>query len=245
MQRCGNVLGALIVAAVLTAAVVGCAEGAGSDEPAFGTLASTPVDKGKGEEEGESVKLPPPSNPPAPAAEEDAGTEDSGNNNNGSDAGTDSGNPPPPPPPPPTTSCNAPSACSGATDLGTVSGDKNADQKSAQGSTSQWLKVRVTENDSDVFGMDLWTKVTLTQPSGGQNFDLYVYLPGSDILECSAVTKSSTTGGTETVSLSWGEGSGFSNGKNDDRWVTIEVRHVSGTCDPNQKWSLLVEGNKN
>ena len=30
----------------------------------------------------------------------------------------------------------------------------------------------------------------------------------------------------------------------DDRTVTVEVRHVSGTCNPNQKWTLNLAGNK-
>ena len=137
--------------------------------------------------------------------------------------------------------CASPNVCTGATDLGSVSGDTGADVKTAQGSGSQWFKVRVTEDDSSVFGLSLLAKAELTSPPG-TNFDLFLYLPGGGSgQECSAVSQSSTSTGADTAKLEWGEGT-ISNGSNDDRTVTVEVRWVSGTCSPSAKWSLTVRG---
>ena len=177
----------------------------------------------KAEEEGESVKLPPPST--AGSGDKDAGganivnpDPDGGTGDGGADGGGGG-------------SCAAANPCASATNLGNVSGDTGADTKNAQGSTSEWLTVRVTEDDSDIAGVPLWLKANLTSPPG-TNFELHVYVPGSDTQECSAVTKSSTNAsGAQSASVEFGEGSGFSNGSSDDRPVTIEVRHVSGTCD--------------
>jgi hypothetical protein len=83
---------------------------------------------------------------------------------------------------------------------------------------------------------------TLTSPPGA-NFDLYVYVPGSDTRECSAVSNSSTTTGFDSAGVEFGEGGTFSNGSNDDRTVTVEVRWVSGTCAPGATWTLNVYGN--
>ena len=168
---------------------------------------------------------------------EDSGVEerpDSGADAGGSDAGVDSGGG--------GGTCASPNACAGATDLGSISGDTGSDSKSAQGSGSQWFKVRVTEDDSGFFGLSLLAKAQLTSPPG-TNFDLFVYLADNgSALECSTVTKSSTTTGAESAPVEWGEGA-LANGNADDRNVTIEVRWVSGTCSPSAKWTLTVRGN--
>lgn len=226
--------------------LVGCAEGAEA-EPAESFLAATPVEAGAEEEE-ESVKIPAPSNPPddEDADDEDGDDADAGAGG-GSDAGSDSGTKP-------DAgggggnggggSCAAPNTCSGATNLGSVSGDTGADVKTASGHTSQWFTVRVTEDDSDIAGVQLWMTATLTSPPG-TNYDLYVYVPSSDTLECSAVSYQSTsTSSTDSATAKFGEGGLLSNGSSDDRTVTVEVRHVSGTCDPANKWTLTLAGNK-
>lgn len=114
--------------------------------------------------------------------------------------------------------------------------------KTAQGSGSQWFKVRVSEDDSDVFGVSLLMKAELTSPPG-TNFDVFLYLAGGTSGQsCSGVSQSSTSTGPDTAKLEWGEGT-ISNGSDDDRTVTVEVRWVSGTCSPTAKWSLTVRGN--
>jgi hypothetical protein len=214
-------------------AIVGCAVGSGPDEIGVSDLAAAPLDDSG--VDSPSVKLQPPAPPPAPPPiDDDAGT--------GDDAGADSGGPPPPPPPPPPT-CDAPNTCVASTNLGSVSGDTGADMQSTQGTTSQWFQVRVSENDSSVFATSLRMKATLVSPAGA-NFDLYVYVPGSDTIECSAVSASSTTTGSDQASVEFGESGTFSNGSNDDRTVTVEVRHVSGTCSAGAKWTLSVFGNQ-
>ena len=234
-----SIASALLVLVPLAgiAALVGCAEGAEAD-PAESFLASSPVEAGREEEGEESVKIPPPSNPPE-EDEEKPGDADAGGG--GSDAGADSGTKP--------DSggggaCTSPNTCSAAVNLGEVSGDKGADVKTAQGHTSQWFTVRVTEDDSDIVGVELGMTATLTSPPG-TNYDLYIYVPGSDTLECSAVSHQSTSSSaTDTATARFGEGGVLSNGSSDDRTVTVEVRHVSGTCDATKKWTLKVEGNK-
>lgn len=217
-------------------AIVGCAVGSNSDDVGVSDLATAPIDAG---DEQASVKLKPPAPPPAPPPDDDAGTGDDGGS---SDAGTDSGGPPPPPPPPPPT-CNAPNTCPTSVSLGSVSGDTGSDMQTTQGTTSQWFTLRVSENDSSIFANSLEMKATLVSPAGA-NFDLYVYVPGSDTLECSAVSASSTTTGTDEAGVEFGESGTFSNGNNDDRTVTVEVRHVSGTCSAGSKWTLTLFGNQ-
>ncbi len=225
----------------LSAALIGCAVGADPEGVGEAQLASLPVEAG----DENSVVLPAKSPPP----EEDAGggADDSGgggtdsggvkdSGTGGTDAGVDSGGGG-------TTSCASPNACTGATDLGTISGDTGSGVKTAQGSGSQWFKIRVTEDDSSVFGLSLLAKAELTSPPG-TNFDVYVYVAGSSSgQECSTVkAQSNSTGTSDSATASWGEGT-ISNGSSDDRNVTVEVRWVSGTCAPAAKWTLNVRGN--
>ncbi|MCW5835476.1 MAG: hypothetical protein KIS78_23945 [Labilithrix sp.] len=242
MKRQVTALFVLVPLAGLVA-LVGCAEGDEAD-PSEAFLSATPVEAGAEEEPDESVKLPAPSNP---APEDDADDEEdagAGDADAGKDAGADSGTPPPPPPPPTGGACAAPNTCAAATHLGSVSGDTGSDVQSAQGHTSQWFTVRVTEDDSGIAGVQLWMTATLTSPPG-TNFDLYLYVPSSDTRECSAVSYQSTsTTANDTATAKFGESGLFSNGSNDDRTVTVEVRHVSGACDPASKWTLNLYGNK-
>jgi hypothetical protein len=245
MRITPHVLGGLTLVAlgVSLAASSGCAANGVEDDNSTSNLATAPIEAGT--DEGESVTLPP-SNPPKeqPKIEEDAGAPDpgdagatgdagnTGGNNGGNNGGTT------------TTSCTASNTCMAATDLGMVSGDTGADVKSAQGTGSKWFTVRVTEDDSGLTGVKLWMKATLNSPAAA-NYDLYVYVPGSDTRECSNVTKSSTSSATtDTAGVEFGEGGTFSNGSDDDRTVTIEVRHVSGPCSASDQWTLTVNGNQ-
>jgi hypothetical protein len=227
------VLGWFAVGALAT--IVGCAVGS---DPADGVteLAATPVEAGTGDEN--SVSLPPSphqgDDPDAGATDDDAGdtTDASTNVDAGSDGGGGGGG----------ATCTSPNVCTGATDLGSISGDTGADTKTAQGSGSQWFKVRVTEDDSSVIGQALSVTADLTSPAG-TNFNVFIYVAGGTSgQECSAVNASSTsTSTTDSARSSWGEGT-FSNGSDDSRTVTVEVRWVSGTCSPTAKWSLTLHG---
>lgn len=193
-----------------------------------GTLASSPVDEDAGTQ-GESVTVPAKKATESTAADAPA--------DGGSDAGADAA-----PPAQPDT-CPASNSCQGAVDLGTVAGDVGTDAKTTQGSTSQWLKVRVLEKVSGISGAPLQLKAVLTSPPG-EDFDVYLYVPSDDVLECSSVAdRSESTGTTDTAGVVFGETGAFGNSIQDDRWVTVEVRAKAG-CSGTAKWTLTVYGNQ-
>ena len=140
--------------------------------------------------------------------------------------------------------CASPNACGGASAMTAVSGDTGAPTSRTTGTTSQWLKIRVTEDDSGVIGKKVTLRLTLTSPSSA-NFDMRVYVPtDASSQKCTGADRqTSATVGPDVASVEWGEGA-VANGDDDHRTVTIEVFHVSGTCAAGQTWSLLAEGNK-
>lgn len=143
-------------------------------------------------------------------------------------------------------SCTGTSSCSAATDLGTVSGDSGAATVQSKGSGSRFFRVRVTEDNSSLFGQELSVKATLSVPASA-DYDLYAYVnTTSDVMPCGgSPAKSSQAGGigaNEQLKLTWGEGT-VANGGDDGRWVVIEVRHKAGPCDAGTEWQLIVAGN--
>jgi hypothetical protein len=140
--------------------------------------------------------------------------------------------------------CNSGMTCAQAMSLGTVDGDQNSDSKTTTGYESAWFNVRVNEGDSSVFAAGMKLTVNLTSPPG-ENFDLYLYVNTStDVTECTSVSASSTnTGTTDQARLTWGESGTFSNGVDDSRTVSIEVRPVSGNCSASDQYTLVVYGN--
>lgn len=139
--------------------------------------------------------------------------------------------------------CATAATCLTATDLGSVSGDTGLVSRSATGYQAAWYKVRVTEDDSDVFGIKLSATISLTSPAAS-NYDVFVYVnTGSNVVECTTPSgATSTSGTTDSTYIIWGEGT-VSNGSDDGRTVSIEVRPISGTCDAAQPWQLQVTGN--
>jgi hypothetical protein len=235
MQRTRLLVPFLVVSTV--GALVGCAFGTESDLGVSG-LQALPAEAGN-DDEASTTRLPP-STEDAGEPKTDGGAASDGGDGGGSadagkaDAGADAGS----------ASCASPNACVGATDLGSISGDTGAGVKTAQGSGSQWFKIRISEDDSGVLGTSLLAKAQLTSPPG-TNFDLHMYVAsnsGGATVECSSVTKSSTTTGADSATAQWGEGA-LPNGGDDGRNVTVEVRWVSGTCTPSAKWTLTVRGN--
>lgn len=144
---------------------------------------------------------------------------------------------------PPNATCNSGITCAQAMNIGQVDGDQNNDTKTAMGYESAWFSVRVHEGDSSVFAAPMAVTVNLTSPAG-ENFDLYLYMnAGTDVTECSSVSASSTnTGTTDQARLTWGESGTFSNGADDSRTLSIEVRPVSGTCSAANQYTLVVYG---
>ena len=137
--------------------------------------------------------------------------------------------------------CDTPKPCASGQDLGEVKGDRGTDTRDATGSTSQWLKVLVRQPSTGPWG-DSAVTVTLESPAGA-NFDLYASLgplnEGPAKCAGSPDGTSTSTSATDSVHLAWPET--FSD---DTRWLTIEVRHVSGTCLPSATWKLSVKGNQ-
>jgi hypothetical protein len=232
-------------AALALAALIGCAVGSdpGVD---ISQLDSLPVEAGGPAEDSSTTVLPPSTRPTDMTGEDaaaDAGTGDAAStvvdSGGGTDAatGVDSGGGM-------TTSCGSLNVCTAGTDLGTISGDTGADVKTASGTGSQWFTIRVNENDSSISPMKLRTKAELVSPPG-TNFDVFIYVAGgSSGQECSAVKASSTNAsGADSATADWGESGLFSNGSDDSRTVTIEVRWISGVCSTAAPWALTVRGN--
>ncbi len=145
---------------------------------------------------------------------------------------------------PPMMSCASSDTCAAAMMLGTVSGDTGNAKLSASGYRAAWFRVRVSENDSGVFGLTLRVGAKLTSPIG-ENFDAILYVnTGADVVECTTPRGTATvTGNVEETRIEWGETGTFSNGSNDDRDVSIEIRPVTTNCSPSAMWQLEVEGN--
>jgi hypothetical protein len=233
--------------AVGLAALVGCAVGS---DPGADTsqLDSLPAEAGPAAVDSGSTTVLPPSTPRTGDDTTDAGApaDDGGGGGGTTDAatgkdaavGVDSGGGGG------TTSCASPNACLGATDLGSVSGDTGAGVKTATGTGSQWFSIRVTEDDSSISPMTLLAKAELVSPPG-TNFDVFLYLPGgSSGQECSAVKSSSTNAsGLDSTTAEWGETGVFSNGSDDSRTVSVEVRWISGPCSAATPWTLTIKGN--
>lgn len=147
---------------------------------------------------------------------------------------------------PPPDLCPSMQTCQTPTMLGQISGDTNSPMLTAMGYQSAWLRVRVTEDYNDILnGRSLRALVRLTSPASA-DFDVFTYVNKSDDeIECSTTIGTPTMNGTvNEVKAQWGEG-GSPNASNDSRWLSIEIRPVSGRCNPSQTWQLVVQGNAN
>jgi hypothetical protein len=146
----------------------------------------------------------------------------------------------------PTLACAGTDTCQTAMNLGTVSGDSQNQKLTASGHRGAWYRVRVNEDSSGIGGLSLRVAAKLTSPTAPM-FDVLVYVnTGSDVVECATTTGSvTTTGSTKQVRAEWGEGT-ISNGSDDGRNVSIEIRPLmTSGCSPTATWQLEVEGNWN
>jgi len=128
--------------------------------------------------------------------------------------------------------------CGNALELSTIDGDENSDTRTFSGSTSRWLKVLV--NDSIAFGISHNESYTATlQSPPGMLFDLYAYTGDATAPNCLA-TAVLGSGDPESVSDSWPDVVL----QDDSRWITFEVRSVSGQpCTSGAQWTFTVVGN--
>lgn len=133
---------------------------------------------------------------------------------------------------------SAPNTCLAPTELEQIAGDGGSDVRTVNGTTSKWFKVLVHDPVNVGNSNESYT-ATLKSPPG-MDFDLYEYTGDSTGINClgNAVH---AMGDPEFVSGSWSDGFG-----NDDKWISLEVRYISGQgCGAEAKWTLTVEGNTN
>ncbi|WP_437578124.1 hypothetical protein [Sorangium sp. So ce887] len=130
----------------------------------------------------------------------------------------------------------APNTCTGAEDLGEISGDFEADSFKVTGTTSKWFKIKVVDLDDEASSEHF--RATLTFPPG-MNFDLIVYEGDIDAPDC-FVSGVRGQGTPESFYATWDDLPIF----DDHRWFSLEVRHVEGTaCGEDARWTLTLEGN--
>ena len=130
----------------------------------------------------------------------------------------------------------APNDCGSATDIGQVVGDQGTDVVNANGVGSEWLQAFVAESN---VGPNHWLSytVTLTSPPGA-SYDLYVQEGDQNGTNCGAAAVQGS-GDPQTVTDHWADST--SGSFNDGRYLSIEVRHVSGN-DCINEWQLTVAG---
>jgi hypothetical protein len=132
-------------------------------------------------------------------------------------------------------------ACSGYTDLGTVSGDEGGDHLTYTAHHERWFRMRVAETYADPLTCLYLSATIILDVPAGTNYDLYVYCDN-----CSSSAGSSTASGAtdEQVNIRWDEGCiwpGIPDGGDDGRYVYIKVQFAdANTC---ADWILHVYGN--
>jgi len=130
--------------------------------------------------------------------------------------------------------------CEMATDLGNVSGDDGG-TATQTGTGSTWVKIQIRETNGSIFEEDLSYRVILTSPAN-VDYDLAVHQGSQDgPVDCNANAKPGVAMGLDkVVTDGWDDDQGLG-GEDDDVWLAIEVRHLSGTdCDA--EWTLTIEG---
>ncbi|KYF66155.1 hypothetical protein BE11_27050 [Sorangium cellulosum] len=134
----------------------------------------------------------------------------------------------------------APNTCAGAEDIGSVSGDEGADSWTVTGTTSEWFKIKVVDDEQFLFTSTESFRATLTSPPG-MNFDLIVYQGELEVDAPDCFASGARGQGTpESFTAIWDD----RGGPPDDLWFVIEVRHVDGTaCGEDARWELEVKGN--
>lgn len=137
----------------------------------------------------------------------------------------------------------APNTCAAATGIPSISGDTGSDVRMMTGSSSEFLQIHVTEDDSSVFSkVSLSFTATLTSPPGTV-YNLIIH-EGSDGngTDCNAPPMNGTPSGgaTQTVSNSWSDTQGIG-GIDNSRWLSIQIIHVSGN-DCITPWNLKIQG---
>jgi hypothetical protein len=130
--------------------------------------------------------------------------------------------------------------CPSSEQMSPVDGDQNNDTRTLKGTTSKWFKVLVNEAVSSLISYpQLSYTATLTTPPG-MDFDLFEYDGSFSTPSCSGNPKHAT-GNPESVTDTWGD----TLAAEDTRWLTLEVRYISGEMCPSDPWTLTVKGHTN
>jgi hypothetical protein len=131
----------------------------------------------------------------------------------------------------------SPNICSGSETMSAIAGDKGNDTRIVKGTTSKWFKVQVNEAVSSIISFpQLSYTATLASPAG-MDFDLFEYDGTTSVPSCGGNPKHAM-GNPESVSDVWGD----TLNSDDTRWITLEVRYISGEVCPANQWTLTVAG---
>ncbi|AUX39442.1 uncharacterized protein SOCE26_008340 [Sorangium cellulosum] len=104
------------------------------------------------------------------------------------------------------------------------------------GSTSRWFKIDITDHENSTY--EISYTASLTSPPG-MDFDLFVYTGDRSAPDCLA-SGVKGTGSPESVTDVWSDFPALET----NRWLSIEVRYVSGTaCGSDATWTLTIIGN--
>jgi hypothetical protein len=144
---------------------------------------------------------------------------------------------------PPSCLYDSPNTCQTATPLSNIAGDEGGPTIMEVGETSEWFQIRIEERVSSILEEDLSFTVTLTNPPN-MDFDLFVLMgPQDGNPNCNATPIPGVkAGNVQTVQRGWDDDQGLG-GEDDDVWLCIEVRYVSGMeCGNAAQWSLTVKG---
>lgn len=146
---------------------------------------------------------------------------------------------------PQATGCSTTAVCATAPTLPPVSGDTGHAISTASGYQAAWYRIRVTEDNDDPIGRTVRVEARLTLPPEVA-FEVVLYANvATDVVECATtIGTAATSANVKQVRAQWGDGV-FGNNLNDGRYVSVEIRPVSGACAPDQPWQLAIEGNWN
>ena len=125
--------------------------------------------------------------------------------------------------------------CITAIELPSFDGDADGEPSTAKGTKAAWYKVLVTEDS--LLSKDLSYTATLVSPPG-LVFQLFAFNGNASTPNCLAEALVAV-GNPPSVTSTWEDV--FNS--DDDKWITFEVRYISGeVCDPAPEWTLTVTG---
>jgi hypothetical protein len=121
--------------------------------------------------------------------------------------------------------------------LSPIDGDQGTGTRTAKGATGRWFKVKVNEAVSSIIDYpQLSYTATLVVPPG-MDFDLFEYDGDASKPGCGGNPKHAV-GSPASVSDTWSD----TVASDDTRWITLEVRYISGDICPLEEWALTVKG---